>query len=35
MNAAIVISLFINLMGALDGYWDSNPLTILGGNISP
>jgi hypothetical protein len=35
INIAIVISLFINFFGALDGYWDNNPLTIFGGNIAP
>ncbi len=29
-----VLSIFLNFLGALDGYWDSNPLTILWGNIS-
>jgi hypothetical protein len=29
-----VLSLAFNFLGALDGYWDSHPLTILWGNIS-
>lgn len=33
--AAIGISIFINFFGALDGYWDSNPVTLLGGHIAP
>ncbi len=33
--AAIVVSVFINFLGALDGYWDSNPITILAGHIGP
>lgn len=32
---AIAISVFVNFFGALDGYWDSNPLTILAGHIAP
>jgi hypothetical protein len=35
IQAAIGISIFINFLGALDGYWDSNPLTIFAGNIAP
>ncbi len=29
-----LLSVGFNLLGALDGYWDSHPLTILMGNIS-
>jgi hypothetical protein len=29
-----LLSLGFNLLGALDGYWDSHPLTIFTGNIS-
>jgi hypothetical protein len=29
-----VLSLVFNAMGALDGYWDSHPLTLLMGNVS-
>jgi hypothetical protein len=29
-----LLSLGFNLLGAMDGYWDSHPLTILKGNLS-
>ena len=29
-----ILSIGINLLGALDGYWDSHPITIFMGNIS-